>query len=171
MLCYFRMNIMHSSDIIYNSRIRLATNVFEMLMTSCQTAATIDIRSLDLYRSAYPDFASLRNPWTASFSIILTSFLRVCLINNILLQATICHLRTLTPRQNGHRFSDDIFNRSFNENCCILIKISLKYVIKGPIDNIAALVQIMAWRRTGDKPLSEVMMAEFGNIRISATLS
>ena len=32
-------------------------------------------------------------------------------------------------------------------------------VPKGPIDNIPALVQIMAWRRPGDKPLSEPMMA------------
>ena len=29
---------------------------------------------------------------------------------------------------------------------------------KGPIDNNPALVQIMAWRRSGDKPLSEPMM-------------
>ena len=46
----------------------------------------------------------------------------------------------------------------FNENCCILIKFSLKYVRKGPIDNNPALVQIMAWRRSDDKPLSEPMM-------------
>ena len=32
---------------------------------------------------------------------------------------------------------------------------SLKFVPKGPIENIAALFLIMAWRRTGDKPLSE----------------
>ena len=41
----------------------------------------------------------------------------------------------------------------------ISIKISLKFVPKGPISNIPALVQIMAWRRSGDKPLSESMMA------------
>ena len=29
---------------------------------------------------------------------------------------------------------------------------------KGPINNIPALVQIMAWRRSGDKPLSEPMV-------------
>ena len=39
-----------------------------------------------------------------------------------------------------------------------LIKISLKFIPKVPINNIPALVQIMAWRRTGDKPLSEPMM-------------
>ena len=36
---------------------------------------------------------------------------------------------------------------------------SLTLVPKGPINNIPALVQILAWRRPGDKPLSEPMMA------------
>ena len=45
-----------------------------------------------------------------------------------------------------------------NENVRISIKISLKFVPKGPINNNPALVQIMAWRRPGDKPLSESMM-------------
>ena len=40
----------------------------------------------------------------------------------------------------------------------ILIKILLKFVPEGPINNISALVQIMAWRQPGDKPLSEPMM-------------
>ena len=39
------------------------------------------------------------------------------------------------------------------------IKISLKFVPKGPIDKIPALVQIMACYWIDDKPLSEVMMA------------
>ena len=38
------------------------------------------------------------------------------------------------------------------------MKISLKFVRKGPIDNNTALDQIMALRWTGDKPLSEPMM-------------
>ena len=47
---------------------------------------------------------------------------------------------------------------SLNENVRISIKISLKFIPKGPINNIPGLVQIMAWRRPGDKPLSELMM-------------
>ena len=39
-----------------------------------------------------------------------------------------------------------------------IIKISLKFVPKGPINNIPALVQIMAWQRPGAKPFSEPMM-------------
>ena len=68
---------------------------------------------------------------------------------------------TLRPRQNGRRFrfADDTFKGIFlNENVRISIKISLKFVPKGPINNSPALVQIMAWRRSGGKPLSEPMM-------------
>ena len=66
---------------------------------------------------------------------------------------------TLRPRQNGRHFADDIFKCIFlNQNLWIPIKISLKVVPKGLINNIPPLVQIMAWRRPGDKPLSEPMM-------------
>ena len=68
-------------------------------------------------------------------------------------------VNTLRPRQNGRRFADDTFKRIFlDENVRISIKISLKFVPKGPINNNPALVQIMAWRRSGDKPLSEPIM-------------
>ena len=73
--------------------------------------------------------------------------------------ASYCVFNTLRPIQNGRRFADDTFKRIFlNENIRISIKISLKFVPKGLINNIPALVQIMAWRRAGDKPLSEPMM-------------
>ena len=66
---------------------------------------------------------------------------------------------TLRRRQNGRHFPDDIFKCIFlNENVSIAIKISLKFVAKDPINHIPALVQIMAWRRPGDKPLSEPTM-------------
>ena len=66
---------------------------------------------------------------------------------------------TLRPKQDGRRFPDDIFKYIFlNENVWISIKISLKSVPNGPINNIPALGQIMACRRPGDKPLSESMV-------------
>ena len=53
----------------------------------------------------------------------------------------------------------DIFKRIFlNENIWIPIKISLKFVPNVSINNIPTLVQIMAWRHPGDKPLSQPMM-------------
>ena len=66
---------------------------------------------------------------------------------------------TLKPGQDGRHFADDIFKWIFlNEFIWISIKVSLKFVPRGPINNNPALVQIMAWRRPGDKPLSEPMV-------------
>ena len=68
-------------------------------------------------------------------------------------------VNTLRPRQNGGHFPDDIFKWIFlNENAWISINISLKFVPRGPNNNIPTLGQVMAWRRPGDKPLSEPMM-------------
>ena len=78
---------------------------------------------------------------------------------------------TLKPRQNGRRFADGTFKCIFlNENVRISIKISLKFVPKGPINNIPALIQIMAWRRPGDKPLSETVMVSLLTHNIYASL-
>ena len=80
----------------------------------------------------------------------------------------------LRPRQHVCRFTDNIFKCIFfNENCCILIKMSLKFVPKDSVNKTPALVQIMAWRRTGDKPLSKPMLVCFidGCIRYSASMS
>ena len=72
-----------------------------------------------------------------------------------------CTINTLSLRQNGCHFADDTFKHIFlNENVGISIKISLKFVPKGPINSIPALVQIMAWRRPGNKPLSAPMMVK-----------
>ena len=56
--------------------------------------------------------------------------------------------------------SQTTFSNAFfeNENEWISPRISLKFVPKVRVNNIPALVQIMAWRRPGDKPLSEPMM-------------
>ena len=68
-------------------------------------------------------------------------------------------INTLRPRWNRCPFADDTFKCIFvNENVWISLKISLTFVPKFHINNIPALVQIMAWRRPGDKPLSEPMM-------------
>ena len=103
----------------------------------------------------------------------LWAFWLVCSVWNIIkyLLNSITNLRshypamafnTLRLRQNGRHFADDTFKRIFlNENIRIWIKISLKFVPKVLINNIPVLVQIMAWRRSGDKPLSEPMMVSF----------
>ena len=50
-------------------------------------------------------------------------------------------VKTLRPRQDGRHFPDDSFKWIFlNENVWISIEVSLKFVPKGPINNIPALV-------------------------------
>ena len=74
-------------------------------------------------------------------------------------QTLLLLLNTLGQRQNGRYFPDDIFECIYlKENVWIPIIISLKFVPKSPINNIPALVHIMAWRQPGYKPLSEPMM-------------
>ena len=74
--------------------------------------------------------------------------------------AMICAIAVLLRlRQNGCHFADDIFKCIFlNEKFRISNSISLNYVPYDLIDSISSLVQIMAWRRIGGKPLSEPMM-------------
>ena len=70
-------------------------------------------------------------------------------------------VNSLRPRPDRRHFADDIFKCIFkNENEWISPRISLKFVPKFRINNIPALVHIMAWRRPGDKPLSEPMMVK-----------
>ena len=63
-------------------------------------------------------------------------------------------------------FSNWIF---LNDNDIIPIQISFNYAPRSPIDNKPALDQVMTWRRTGDKPLSEPMMTQFSDAYICGT--
>ena len=61
--------------------------------------------------------------------------------------------------------ADDIFKCIFlNEYNRIQIQISLNLVPGSPIDNKQALVQVMAWCWTGDKPLSKPMLTQFTDV-------
>ena len=57
-------------------------------------------------------------------------------------------------------------------NFCILIRISLKSVSKAPVDNTSALVQVKAWRRTGDNadPVHRCICAALGEDEITNIL-
>ena len=63
-------------------------------------------------------------------------------------------INTLRLTQNGWHFKH-IF---VNENVWIWVNLSPKFVAMGPFKKIPASDQIMAWRRPGDKPLSEPML-------------
>ena len=98
---------------------------------------------------ALPSIIQGQSPWSRGNA-------RGCrpLVHNCL-----ARFNTLRPRQNGHHFPDNIFKCIFlNEKVQISITISPKFVPNGLINNIPALVQIMAWRRPGDKPLSEPLV-------------
>ena len=91
--------------------------------------------------------------------IIYHSYTDMCKMDRAGVELIWSIFNTLRPRQNGRHFPDDTFKCIFlNENVWIVIKFSLKFVPKCSINNIPALVQIMAWRRPGEKPLSEPMM-------------
>ena len=82
----------------------------------------------------------------------------------LFVQQQLHYLNTLRPRQKDRHCEDHIFKRIFLiEIYCICIRNSLKYIYvsRGPIIIMPGLVQMMPWRRTGDKPLSEAILAWF----------
>ena len=84
----------------------------------------------------------------ARYNIICNISHKTSLLSNI-----------LRPRQNVRHFPDDIFKCiSWKKIYAFRLKISLMFVSKGPVNNILVLVQIMIWRRLGDKPLSEPIL-------------
>ena len=63
---------------------------------------------------------------------------------------------TSRPRHHCCFFANYFFKCIFsNENAWITPKISLMYVSNVPINSVSALVQIIAWRRPGNRPSSE----------------
>ena len=123
---------------------------------------TTDVISYPFYPSNLCLWKRWNLPLERQESTYLTNSVSWLLISWCCLESSrSCRVRvnTLRPRQNGSHFPDDIFNFVFfNLNVWMLIKISLKFVPKGLINNIPALVQIMAWRQPDDKPLSEAVM-------------
>ena len=93
---------------------------------------------------------SWRKDRQTSFWSDMLSYLIWSGVASLMSGGTLEVVNTLRPRQNCRHFADDTFRCFFmNEKNCILIRISLKFVPKDPIDCSPAFVQIMAWRRTG----------------------
>ena len=107
------------------------------------------------------DISSFVWNWPNTMDMVSALWISMpCYIDLCVMVAPDCMLlNTLRPKQNGCHFPDDIFKWIFlNENVWISMNISLRFVPRGPINNIPTLVHVMAWRRPGDKPLSEPMM-------------
>ena len=79
----------------------------------------------------------------------------------LLIIFSLCQMtvNTLKPRQNSHHFADDIFICIFlKESAWISIKVLLEFAPLRPVCNILELLQIMDWRRSVAKPLSDPIM-------------
>ena len=120
-----------------------------------------DIFSMDLERSClwfirWP--VPVDNEQFAA--VTLPHFLQTC---HCLMATLPKHVKAKTKWMLFHRWHFKSIVQ--HENCSILIKISLKVVLRGPIKDMPALVYMVAWCRTGtgDKPLSEAKMPKFSN--------
>ena len=110
---------------------------------------------------------------SANYTFVLWDYLSISLVEHQTLHnwarfrmmlSPLAHIvqnlmfNSLRPRRNRRHLADDSSTCIFlKENVPILIKISLKFISNGTITDIQALVQIRAWRRPDDKPLSEPM--------------
>ena len=85
----------------------------------------LSLRTLYIGKRVYKKIEILMNPNLTSTHWCLSNCSHFVYIN------------TLRPRQNGRHFADDTFKRIFlYENVRISIKISMKFVPKGPVNNI-----------------------------------
>ena len=84
-------------------------------------------------------------------------------------QGNYCCVFNSSPYENRIAvISQTSFSNAFSmhEKFRISIQISLNFVLKGSINNKAVLVEVMTWRRTGYRPLSESMLTQLGDAYI-----
>ena len=87
----------------------------------------------------------------------------VCVLPRMepILQRLCEHINSSPLNKMAATLADDKFRCIFlNGSDRIPIRFPLKFVRRSPIYNKPALVQMMAWRWIGDKPLSEPMLAQ-----------
>ena len=125
-----------------NKRTRIAYKWWPLMIPN-QDESTLQVLKIEYSRITRPW------PW------LLMPWLLVSTRNNF---NCLCHLTHWGPRQNGRNFPDVFKCIFFDKNVWISIRISLKFVPKGPINSIPVLVEIMAWCWPGNKPLSEPIM-------------
>ena len=94
-------------------------------------------------------FSQYQHTFTAGHSILITCYIYRY---NII----------LGPEQNGRHFTDGIFKCIFLKlKLYISVQISVWFIPYGPVACGPASVQIMAYHRTGNKPLLKPMMSAF----------
>ena len=125
--------------------------------------------------SRYYSADAISSVWAGNWKVCISlGRIRQCGAMQSLYDIARPTINTLRPGQSGHDYTDDNFKCIFmNENVWILKLHWETSVPKGPIDSITAFVQILAWRRPGDKPKSEPMFALVGDayVRRSASIN
>ena len=92
-------------------------------------------------RAVQGDCERVTNPSNTVSRLARASLEGFIVVNQLEIVVAGVYVNSSSPGQNGSHFAEDIFRCIFmNEKFCILIKISLKFVSKGPIDNNPALV-------------------------------
>ena len=93
---------------------------------------------------------------------------------NWAVHVTCCHMDTVLQSDLthwGHDKMAGIFQTFSNAFSWMKMYEFHWFLPKGPINNIPVLVQIMAWGRPGDKPLSEPMLVKFTDAYICPSAS
>ena len=74
-------------------------------------------------------------------------------------------------RWSGRNFAEDISKSILlNKIGCFFIQISLKFISRGPINNMRSMVQAKDRLRLGDKPVSEQMIPCLSSINPSVSI-
>ena len=95
------------------------------------------------------------NIWQVSLQLICSDTHQI----GIWFKESTRYFNSLRPRQNGHHFQTTFSNViSWMKMYEFPLRFHWSLFPRVDFNNIPALGQIMAWRRPGDKPLSEPMM-------------
>ena len=147
--------------IIYCHNLKLEENVTNQPLNCIPSIASETPQTIDWAFSAQTYFSKMEPIYIEELviAIVLRATVTQLIGRQERYKLSFAQFDTLRPRQNGRHFAD--------EYVWIPIKISLKIVSKCLINNNPALVQIMAWRRPGDKPLSETIMVSLQTHSVS----
>ena len=104
-----------------------------------------------------------KSKWKCHFQYVFTTFLHLRLLNMYMTTDPVIYtwwasLLTHWGWDKMDAISQTTFSSAFSWMKMFEFRLKLTFVPKGPINDIPALVRIMAWRRPGDKPLSEPML-------------
>ena len=105
------------------------------------------------FLNCYPLYARIIVWHQISFSKTVSDGVLYCQLLLFSPQSALTHW----GRDKIDAISQTTFSSAFS--CKIILNSDQMLVPKGPINNIPTWVQIMAWRRPGEKPLSDPMMA------------